>query len=67
MKHEMEENSGGVASKRRKVRELEKLLIPKELGKINFLGCTHGIIWTLMTEEVDWANKIRVAKIKKLY
>jgi hypothetical protein len=66
MKHEMEESSGGVASKRRKVKELEKLPTPKELGNFSFLGCTHGIIWTLMKEEVDWAKKVRLAKIKKL-
>ncbi len=62
----MEESSGGVASKRRKVKELEKLPTPKELGNFSFLGCTHGIIWTLMKEEVDWAKKVRLAKIKKL-
>jgi hypothetical protein len=28
MKHEMEESSGGVASKRRKIKELEKLPTP---------------------------------------
>jgi hypothetical protein len=44
MKHEMEESNGGVASKRHKIRELEKLPTPKELGKINFLGCTHARI-----------------------
>ncbi len=44
MKHKMEENNGGIVSKQRKVRELEKLPTPKELGKINFLGCTHGNI-----------------------
>jgi len=51
MKHEMEENSGGVASKQCKIKELEKLPTPKELRKINFLGCTHGNILTLMMEK----------------
>ncbi len=37
MKHKMEENSGGIVSKQRKVRELKKLPTPKELVKINFL------------------------------
>jgi hypothetical protein len=43
-KHEMEESSGGIASKQHKLKELEKLPTPKKLGKINFLGCTHGSI-----------------------
>jgi hypothetical protein len=51
MKHEMEESSGGTTSKRCRVKELEKLTTPKGLGKINFLGFTHGSIWTLMKEE----------------
>jgi hypothetical protein len=42
MKHEMEENSGGVASKH--VKELKKLPTLKELGKINFMGYTDGSI-----------------------
>jgi hypothetical protein len=34
---------------------------------MNFLGYTHGrCIWTLMKEEVDWAKKAGLAKIKKL-
>jgi hypothetical protein len=45
---------------------LEKLLTPKELGKINFLGCTHGSIWIMMKEEANWAKKIGLARIKKL-
>jgi hypothetical protein len=53
MKHEMEENSGGIASKQCKIKELEKLPTPKESGKINFLGCTHGNIWTLMKEKTN--------------
>jgi hypothetical protein len=44
MNHEMEESSGGIASKQRITKELEKLTIPKELGKIIFLGYTHGSI-----------------------
>jgi len=44
MKQKMEENSGGVVSKQCRVRELEKLPSPKEFGKNNFLGCTHGNI-----------------------
>ncbi len=66
MKHEMEENNGGTASKRCKVKELKKLPTPKVLGEINFLGYTHGSIWILMKEEKDWAKKVRLAKIKKL-
>jgi hypothetical protein len=66
MKHEMEDSSGGVASKQCRVRELEKLPTPKELGKINFLGYTHGSIWTLVKEEVDWAKKVGLVKIRKL-
>jgi hypothetical protein len=53
MKHEMEENSGGVVSKQCKIKELRKLLTLEELGKINFLGCTHGNIWTLMREKTN--------------
>jgi len=53
MKHEMEENSGGIASKQCKIKELEKLPTPKESGKINFLGYTHGNIWTLMKEKTN--------------
>jgi hypothetical protein len=34
-----------------------KLPIPKELRKINFQGCTHGSIATLMKEEVDGQRK----------
>jgi hypothetical protein len=45
---------------------LEKLPTPEELGKLNFLGCTFGSIWTLMKEKVDWAKKVRLAQIKKL-
>jgi hypothetical protein len=44
MKDKVEENNGGIVSKQRKVKELEKLPTPKELGKINFLGYTHGSI-----------------------
>jgi len=66
VKHEMEESSGGVASKQCRVKELERLPNPKELGKINFLGCTHGSIWTLMKEEANWAKKIGLIKIRKL-
>jgi len=33
--------------------ELEKLATLEKLGKINFLGSTHGSIWTLMIEEVN--------------
>jgi hypothetical protein len=50
MKHDMEESNGGATSKQRQIRELEKLPTPKELGTINFLGCMHGSIWTLMKE-----------------
>jgi hypothetical protein len=66
MKHEMEESIGGVVSKQRKVRELEKLPTPKELGKFYFLGCTHGSIWNLTKEEADWAKKVGLTKIMKL-
>jgi hypothetical protein len=66
MKHGMEESSGGIALKQCKVRELEKLPTLEELGKINFLDCTHGSIWTLMKEKANWAKKIGLAKIKKL-
>jgi hypothetical protein len=66
MKHEMEESSGGIVSKQCKVKELEKLPTLKKLGKINFLGCTRGCIWTLMKEEIDWAKKVGLAGIKKL-
>jgi hypothetical protein len=65
MKHEMEENSWGVVSKQCRIRELEKLPTPEELGKINFMGCMHGSIWTLM-KEGDWAKKIGLAQIRKL-
>jgi hypothetical protein len=40
----MEKNSGGIASKWHRIKKLKKLPTPKELGKINFLGCTHGSI-----------------------
>ncbi len=66
MKHEMEENSGGIASKQCKIKELKKLLTPKELGKINFLGCMHGNIWTLMKEKTNQTKKIGLVKIRKL-
>jgi hypothetical protein len=45
---------------------LEKLSTPEELGKINFLGCTHGSIWISLKEEAAWAKKIGLAKIRKL-
>jgi hypothetical protein len=51
MKHEMEKSNGGIISKQHGIKELKQLPTPKELGKINFLGCTHGSIWTLMKEE----------------
>jgi hypothetical protein len=66
MKHEMEENSGGIALKQHKVKELEKLPTPKNIRKINFLGCTHGSMWNLMKEEANWAKKIGLVRIKKL-
>jgi len=66
MKHEMEESSGGVVSRGRKVKELKKLPTLEKLRKINFMGYTHGNIWTLMKEEVNWAKKVQLAKIKKL-
>jgi hypothetical protein len=62
----MEERSGGASSKRCKINELEKLPTPKELGKINFLGCTHCSIWTLMKEEANWVKEAWLAKIRKL-
>ncbi len=52
--------------KQRKVEELEKLPTPKELGKINFLDCTHGSIWIPMKEKANWAKKVGLAKIRKL-
>jgi hypothetical protein len=55
MKYEMEESSGDIVSKQCKVKGLEKLPTPEKLRKINFMGCTHGSIRTLMKEEVDWA------------
>jgi hypothetical protein len=64
MKHEMEESSGGVASKQCKVRELEKLPTLEKLRKINFLGYTHDNIWTLMKEEANWAKKVGLARIR---
>ncbi len=66
MKHQMKESSGGVVSKRHRVRKLEKLPTLEKLGKINFLGYTHGSIWTLMKEEANWAKKIGLAKIRKV-
>jgi hypothetical protein len=66
VKHEMEENNGGMALKRHKVKELDMLPTPEELGKINFLGCTHGSIWTLMKEEIDCLKKVQLARINKL-
>jgi hypothetical protein len=36
MKHEMEDNNRGATSKRCRVKDLQKLPTPKELGKINF-------------------------------
>jgi hypothetical protein len=44
MKHEMEESSGGIASKQQRIIELEKMPTPKKLRKINFLGCRHDSI-----------------------
>jgi hypothetical protein len=49
----MEENSGGAVSKWCTVKDLKKLATPKELGKNNFSGCTHGSIWTLMKEKTN--------------
>ncbi len=66
MKHEMEESSGGVASKQHKVRELEKLQTLEELRKVIFLKYTHSSIWTLMKEVTNWAKKLGLAIIRKL-
>ncbi len=49
----LEENSGVTATHQHWVKELEKLATLEKLGKINFLGSTHGSIWTLMKEEVN--------------
>jgi hypothetical protein len=46
--------------------ELEKLLTLNELEKINFMGYTHGSIWTLMKEKVNWVKKVRHDQIRKL-
>ncbi len=66
MKHEMEESSGGAPSKQCQVMELEKLPTPEELGKINFVGCMHGSIWTLMKEETNLVKKVGLHQIRKL-
>jgi hypothetical protein len=66
MKHEMEESSGDIVSKRCKIKELEKLLTLKQLGKINFFSFTHNNIWILMREEIGWAKKVGVVRIRKL-
>ncbi len=62
----MEESSGDIVSKRCKIKELEKLLTLKQLGKINFFSFTHNNIWILMREEIGWAKKVGVVRIRKL-
>jgi hypothetical protein len=46
--------------------ELEKLPTLNELEKINFVGYTHGNIWTLTKEKVNWVKKVRHDQIRKL-
>jgi hypothetical protein len=43
-----------------------KVANSKKVRNFIFLGCTHGNIWTLMKEEINWGKKIGLAIIKKL-
>jgi hypothetical protein len=36
-----------------------------ELGKATNLGCIHGNIWALDTQEGSWAKKVGLASLKK--
>jgi hypothetical protein len=44
MKHNLEGRSVNAAPKWRRVKEVERSIIPKDLEMINFIGCMHGMI-----------------------
>jgi hypothetical protein len=57
MKHECEIDIGTtfLNTKQRRIKLVEKLPTMVELKKVTFLGCTHGSIWALDTQEETWA------------
>jgi hypothetical protein len=58
IKHERETDIGTTSlnTKQKGIKLVEKLLIVAKLGKVTFLGCTHGSIWALDTHEEAWAK-----------
>jgi len=44
---------------------VEKLSVVAELRKVTFLGCTHGSIWVLDTQEETWAKKVGLVSLEK--
>ncbi len=44
---------------------MEELIIVVELGKMVFLGCTHGSFWALDIQEEAWAKKVGLVSLKK--
>jgi len=44
---------------------VEKLPTMAKLGTMIFLGCTHGNIWALDTQDEAWAKKVGIASLKK--
>ncbi len=59
MMHEHETDIGRISlnTKQRRIKLEEKLSIVVELGKVTFLGCTHGSIWVLNTREEHGPNR----------
>ncbi len=51
MKCNLEKANTPTNSKRRRVKELEKLIELKDLETINFVNCMHNMIWVMEKRE----------------